>query len=179
MKEEVGPGKKAVNFWRLTPEAIHSGGIQSTTRYRKLQHQKKAMNFGHRGPTRQPSESKGVHATKVVKSRSTNSPHSERAEAYHHHHQHMISTNPSLGHEYGPTSVPAMQSYMQHPTGPVVGCTPMVPGNTLFVDSVESGPAFDVGHNHDWYVPESVSNMVQDPLVGPGRSSPWDMKNEI
>ncbi|CAG8888486.1 unnamed protein product [Penicillium egyptiacum] len=177
VKEEVEPGKKAVNFWRLTPEAIHSGGIQSTTRYRKLQHQKRGTNSGHRGPTRQPSESKGVHATKVVKSRSTNSPHSERAEAYH--HQHMISMNPSLGHEYGPASLPAMQRYMQHPTGPVVGCTPMIPGNnTLFVDT-EPGPAFDGGHNHDWYAPESGSNRVQDPLEGPGRSSAWDLKKEI
>ena len=168
-----------MNFWRLTPEAIHSGGIQSTTRYRKLQHQKKGMNFGHRGPARQPLDSKGVHATKVVKSRNTHSPHSEHAETYHHHHQHMISTNPSLEHEYGPTSLPTMQSYMHHPTRLVVGCTPMIPGNTLFVDSAESGPAFDVGHSHDWYVPESGSNRIQDPLEGPGRSSAWGLKKEI
>ncbi|KAJ6138095.1 hypothetical protein N7471_004581 [Penicillium samsonianum] len=178
VKEEVGPGKRAVNFWRLTPEAIHSGGIQSTTRYRKLQHQKKGMNSGHRGATRQPSESKGVHATKVVKSRSTNSPQSERAEAYH--PQQIISMNPSLGHEYGPTSLPAMQRYMQHPMGPVVGCTPMIPdSNTLFIDTAEPGPAFDVGHNHDWYAPESGSNRVHDPLEGPGRSLAWDLKKEI
>ncbi|KAJ5163268.1 Winged helix-turn-helix transcription repressor DNA-binding [Penicillium coprophilum] len=167
VKEEVGPGKKAVNFWRLTPEAIHSGGIQSTTRYRKLQHQKKGMGSGHRGPTHQPSQYKGVHATKVVKSRSTNSPRSERAEAYH---QQIPDTNPSLGHEYGPASLPVMQRYMQHPMGPVVGCTPMIPGNnTVFIDTTEPVSAFDVGHSHDW---------SQDPLEGPGRSS-WDLEKEI
>ncbi|KAJ5208596.1 hypothetical protein N7449_002975 [Penicillium cf. viridicatum] len=170
VKEEVGPGKRAVNFWRLTPEAIRSGGIQSTTRYRKLQHQKKGMNSGHRGVTRQQPESKGVHATKVVKSRSANSPHNERAEAYH--QRQKINTNPSLGHEYGPASLPAMQTYMEHPIGPVVGCTPMIPGsNTVFIDTMEQGPAFDVGHNHDWYTPESGFNRVHDPLEGHGRSS--------
>ncbi|KAK4863627.1 hypothetical protein LT330_002405 [Penicillium expansum] len=178
VKEEVGPGKKAVNFWKLTPEAIHSGGIQSTTRYRKLQHQKKGMNSGYRGSTRQQSESKGVHLMKVVKSRSTNSPHNERAEAYH--QQQMIGMNPSLGHEYSPTSLPAMQRYMQHPMGPVVGCTPMIPGNdTVFTDTAEPVPVFDVGHNHDWYAPESGPNRVHDPLEGPGRSSAWDFKEGI
>ncbi|KGO71900.1 Winged helix-turn-helix transcription repressor DNA-binding [Penicillium italicum] len=178
VKEEVGPGKKAVNFWKLTPEAIHSGGIQSTTRYRKLQHQKKGMNSGHRGSTRKQSESKGVHATKVVKSRTTNSPQNERAEAFY--QQRMISMNPSLGHEYGPTSLPAMQRYMQHPMGPVVGCTPMIPGNnTVFTDTAEPGPAFDMGQSHDWYAPESGPNRVHDPLEGPGRSSAWDLKNGI
>ncbi|KAI2713339.1 transcriptional regulator family: Forkhead [Penicillium roqueforti] len=148
VKEEVGPGKKAVNFWRLTPEAINSGGIQSTTRYRKLQHQKKGVSSSQRGPTRQPSESKGVHTTKVVKSRNKASAHGERAEA---HPQEMTSTNPSLGSEYGPTSLPAMQRYMHHPMGLVVGCTPMTPGNdALFIDTEEAGRAFDAGHNYDW-----------------------------
>ncbi|KAJ5694523.1 hypothetical protein N7536_004935 [Penicillium majusculum] len=169
VKEEIGPGKRAVNFWRLTPEAIRSGGIQSTTRYRKLQHLKKGVNSGHRGATRQQSESKGAHATRIIKSRSANSPHNERTEAYH--RRQMIDTNPSLGHEYGPTSLPAMQRYMQHPIGPVVGCTPVVPGNnTIFMDTMEPGPTFDVGHNHDWYNPESGFNRVHDPLEGPSRS---------
>lgn len=30
------PGKKSANYWRLTEEAIRNGGVQSTTRYRKL-----------------------------------------------------------------------------------------------------------------------------------------------
>ncbi|KAF3386458.1 Forkhead box protein O1 [Penicillium rolfsii] len=30
------PGKKSANYWRLTEEAIRHGGVQSTTRYRKL-----------------------------------------------------------------------------------------------------------------------------------------------
>ncbi|KOS39259.1 hypothetical protein ACN38_g9917 [Penicillium nordicum] len=170
VKEEVGPGKKAVNFWRLTPETIRSGSIQSTTRYRKLQHHKKPLYSGHRGATRQQPEFKGVHAMKVVKSRSANSLQNDRAEAYH--RQQMMDTNPSLEHEYGPTSLPAMQRYMQHPVGPVVGCTPMIPGNnTVFLDTMEPGPAFDVGHNHDWYTPESGFNRVHDPLEGPSRSS--------
>ncbi|KAJ5960091.1 uncharacterized protein N7479_007241 [Penicillium vulpinum] len=174
VKEELGPGKKAVNFWRLTPETIHSGGIQSTTRYRKLQHQKKATNSGHRGSTRQPSESKRVHATKVVKSHGTNSTHSEN-EA---HQQQTTSNNPSMGHEYGNASFPMTQTYMQHPMGPVIGCTPMLPGNnTVFSDTAEPGSAFDVGHNHDWYAPESGSNRVHDPFEGPSQSA-WDWKKE-
>ncbi|KAF7520735.1 hypothetical protein PCG10_008956 [Penicillium crustosum] len=169
VKEEVGPGKRAVSFWRLTPEAIRSGGIQSTTRYRKLQHQKKGVSSGHRGATRQQSESKGVHATKVVKSRSASSPHNERTEAYH--RRQVIGTNPSFGHEYGPTSLPAMQRYMQHPIGPVVGCTSMIPGNnTIFMDTMEPGPAFDAGHTHDWYTTESGFNRVHNPLESPSRS---------
>ncbi|KAJ5430075.1 Winged helix-turn-helix transcription repressor DNA-binding [Penicillium cf. griseofulvum] len=147
VKEEVGPGKKAVNFWRLTPEAIHSGGIQSTTRYRKLQHQKESHGFG------------------PPWTHTTNSPHSERAEAYH--QQEVPNTNPNLGHEYDPMSFPVMQRYMQHPMGSVVGCTPLQGNNTVFVDTAGPGSAFDVGHSHDWYGPGSGFNRAQDPLEGP------------
>ncbi|KAJ5601942.1 hypothetical protein N7510_011476 [Penicillium lagena] len=40
IKEEAAPGKKAVNFWRLTQEALEQGGVHSTTRYRKANHKR-------------------------------------------------------------------------------------------------------------------------------------------
>jgi hypothetical protein len=109
---------------------------------------------------------------KVVKSCSTNSPHSEHAEAYH----QVPNNNLNLGHEYDPMSFPATQRHMQYPMGPIVGCTPLQGNNTVFVDTNGPGSAFDV--DHDWYAPGSGFNRVQDPLDGPGRSS-WDLKKEI
>lgn len=175
MKEEVEPGRKSINFWRLTPEALQSGGIQSTTRYRKLQNQRKAMNSGSRALQRQPSGSKGSHPNKVVKSRGTNSPHGERSEGYH--HQQTAGVDPITGHPYGPTSLPGMQQYLQRPMGAVVGCTTMLPdGDTVFLDAADHGSSFAMGNGHGWFGTESGPNRVHDPAELPGRSS-WEMQN--
>jgi hypothetical protein len=142
-----------VNLWRLTPEAIQSGGIQSTTRYRKLQNQKKAMNAANRASQRQSTGSKGNHTTKVVKSCSINSPHGERNDAYHHQ---------IMAQEYGPTNLPSMQQYMQRPMGTIAGCTTMLPDtDTVFLDSPT--PTFAMGNGlPGWYPTDSGSNRVHD-----------------
>ncbi|KAJ5131008.1 Winged helix-turn-helix transcription repressor DNA-binding [Penicillium bovifimosum] len=152
VKEEPKPGEKPVNLWRLTPEAIRKGCIESTTRYRKLQNQRKAQYAANRAPQRQ-STGKGNHTMKVVKSRSANSPHGERNDAFH----QQIMTE-----EYGPTSLPSMQQYMQRPMGTVVGCTSMVPDtNAVFLDP--PAPTFAMGNGlPGWYPTESGSNRVQD-----------------
>lgn len=51
------PGKKPANYWRLTQEAIRNGGVQSTTRYRKMS-AKKALSSDP-DPRRQRPGSKG------------------------------------------------------------------------------------------------------------------------
>ncbi|KKK24313.1 hypothetical protein ARAM_007305 [Aspergillus rambellii] len=65
IREESMPGKKAVNFWRLTDEAVNNG-IQSTTRYRKQANYKKSMASDPPAPQRQRSGAKGGKATKIT-----------------------------------------------------------------------------------------------------------------
>lgn len=65
-------GKKSVNLWRLTDEAIKKG-IQSTTRYRKQANQKKDLGSEPPTPQRQRSGAKGGKVTKITtKFRSSN-----------------------------------------------------------------------------------------------------------
>lgn len=63
VKEETD-GKRAVNYWRLTPEALKNG-IQSTTRYRKLANQKKALSSEPSTPQRQRPSAKAGKAGKA------------------------------------------------------------------------------------------------------------------
>ncbi|KAJ5774288.1 hypothetical protein N7457_009184 [Penicillium paradoxum] len=147
VKEEVEPGRKTVNFWRLTPEAIRNGHIQSTTRYRKLQNQRKAMNSRSRTPQSQPSGAKGGHATRVVKPRHTNSLHSDRTDA--HHQQQMTGLNPAIDH-FGSMGLPSMYQYLQRPMGDIVGCTMLPPGDT-FLDAADQRPTFAMGNGEEWY----------------------------
>ncbi|KAL2833200.1 hypothetical protein BJY01DRAFT_93789 [Aspergillus pseudoustus] len=65
VREESTPGKKAVNYWRLTDEAI-TNGIQSTTRYRKQANYKKSVAADPPAPQRQRSGAKGGKATKIT-----------------------------------------------------------------------------------------------------------------
>ncbi|KAL4980321.1 hypothetical protein BDW66DRAFT_53868 [Aspergillus desertorum] len=65
VREESTPGKKAVNYWRLTDEAV-SNGIQSTTRYRKQANYKKPVTSDPPAPQRQRSGAKGGKATKIT-----------------------------------------------------------------------------------------------------------------
>ncbi|KAJ0420033.1 hypothetical protein BJY00DRAFT_313506 [Aspergillus carlsbadensis] len=65
VREETTPGKKAVNYWRLTEEAI-TNGIQSTTRYRKQANYKKSVAADPPAPQRQRSGAKGGKATKIT-----------------------------------------------------------------------------------------------------------------
>ncbi|KAL4873295.1 hypothetical protein BDV12DRAFT_192775 [Aspergillus spectabilis] len=95
VREESTPGKKAVNYWRLTDEAVNNG-IQSTTRYRKQANYKKSAASDPPAPQRQRSGAKGGKATKIAArfrgtGLSINSPSQEeyrRERAYRqHHHQ--------------------------------------------------------------------------------------------
>ncbi|KAL2819368.1 hypothetical protein BDW59DRAFT_122127 [Aspergillus cavernicola] len=65
VREESTPGKKAVNYWRLTDEAVNNG-IQSTTRYRKQTNYKKPVASDPPAPQRQRSGAKGGKATKTT-----------------------------------------------------------------------------------------------------------------
>ncbi|PYH90053.1 hypothetical protein BO71DRAFT_422565 [Aspergillus ellipticus CBS 707.79] len=64
VREESTPGKKAVNYWRLTDEALKYG-VQSTTRYRKQASYKKVLGSDPPAPQRQRSGAKGGKATKI------------------------------------------------------------------------------------------------------------------
>ncbi|KAB8222679.1 hypothetical protein BDV33DRAFT_59573 [Aspergillus novoparasiticus] len=65
VRVEKAPGKKALNYWRLTDEAI-THGIQSTTRYRKQANYKKTVGSDPPAPQRQRSGAKGGKATKIT-----------------------------------------------------------------------------------------------------------------
>ncbi|KAH8423255.1 uncharacterized protein LDX57_001014 [Aspergillus melleus] len=65
VREESIPGKKSVNYWRLTDEAVKNG-IQSTTRYRKQANYKKILCSDPPAPQRQRSGAKGGKATKIT-----------------------------------------------------------------------------------------------------------------
>ncbi|KAL4780755.1 hypothetical protein BJX76DRAFT_350698 [Aspergillus varians] len=65
VREESAQGKKPVNYWRLTDEAVNNG-IQSTTRYRKHTNYKKSAASDLPAPQRQRSGAKGGKATKIT-----------------------------------------------------------------------------------------------------------------
>lgn len=80
---EKAPGKKALNYWRLTDEAI-THGIQSTTRYRKQANYKKTVGSDPPAPQRQRSGAKGGKATKITaKFRGLMNQDELRKERYH------------------------------------------------------------------------------------------------
>lgn len=152
----MGPGKKAVNFWRLTSESIKQKGIQSTTRYRKG-----SGKGNSRGPQRRPSESRGP-SPKKLKTRNATNASNQQMQLF--------------GHESLPTELPLMA--FMHPSfgsglpsanntmsgfgmGPVSGCTAQFPGtHGGFIGSPEMEqevtPGFTMGH--DWYAPSSGPN---------------------
>ncbi|KAJ5551523.1 Winged helix-turn-helix transcription repressor DNA-binding [Penicillium sp. DV-2018c] len=151
VREEPNPGEKPVSLWRLTPEAIQSGGIQSTTRYRKLQNQKKTTHTAL-APQHRSTGSKGNRATRVTKSRSANSPPGNRNHAYH---------QQDMTQDYGPTSLPSVQQYMQCPMGTIVGCTSMVPNtNAVFLDP--SAPSFPMGNGLPGWYPTGSGEQFDD-----------------
>ncbi|OJJ03573.1 hypothetical protein ASPVEDRAFT_43054 [Aspergillus versicolor CBS 583.65] len=65
VREDPVPGKKPVNYWRLTDDAAENG-IQSTTRYRKQTNYKKSAVSDPPAPQRQRSGAKGGKATKIT-----------------------------------------------------------------------------------------------------------------
>ncbi|EIT82163.1 hypothetical protein F9C07_7177 [Aspergillus flavus] len=88
VRVEKAPGKKALNYWRLTDEAI-THGIQSTTRYRKQANYKKTVGSDPPAPQRQRSGAKGGKATKITaKFRGLMNQDELRKERYH---QRLVS----------------------------------------------------------------------------------------
>lgn len=65
-REESPNGKRAVNYWRLTEDAIKRGGIHPTTRYRKQANQRKGLGSEAPAPQRQRSGARGGKATKIT-----------------------------------------------------------------------------------------------------------------
>jgi len=65
-REETPNGKRAVNYWRLTEDAINRGGIHPTTRYRKQANQRKGPGSEAPAPQRQRSGARGGKATKIT-----------------------------------------------------------------------------------------------------------------
>ncbi|KAJ5095786.1 hypothetical protein NUU61_005142 [Penicillium alfredii] len=169
IKEEAAPGKKAVNFWRLTKEASRRG-IQSTTRYRKQANHRKAISPGPPVPQRQRSGSKGGRASKSA-AQMRHHVQDKRKEQYRSRppmHQspryysplpapsspssplpHQQQINPSLD----PSAVPMPHYHAPHSLAPapnglvqvydhstLIGCTSPPPGdNQVFCDPVDPG----------------------------------------
>ncbi|KAL2004263.1 hypothetical protein VTN02DRAFT_4778 [Thermoascus thermophilus] len=82
VREESPTGKRPVNFWRLTDEAI-AKGVQSTTRYRKQGNHRKAVKSENPAPQRQRSGAKGGRAAKVaarIRRANHDEPQSERRQ---------------------------------------------------------------------------------------------------
>jgi hypothetical protein len=158
----MGPGKKAINFWRLTPEAIKNGTIQSTTRYRRG-----SRKGAGRVTRRDSSVSQEGHAAKKAKIANTTkaNPQIQHFEndylpmdfsSVAYMHNSITSGHPNLNHAT-PTmpSIPAMPRYGMDS---VSGCTAQFPDNNgVFVGGGEIGsdftPTFAMGHG--WYGPSS------------------------
>ncbi|KAJ5294420.1 hypothetical protein N7508_009241 [Penicillium antarcticum] len=177
VKEELGPGKKAVNFWRLTPEAIRHGQVQSTTRYRKQASARKVLGANARAVQRQRTEIKGGNSLKAVKTRHPNTSCDEPNEIYH--RQPMILSSCPVDDHYPRPDPQMMPHYISPALAPpidnalqrygmdsVIGCTNLPPAhNGSFYDSMRATldnesfaprPAAHAG----WYASPSDHNIA-------------------
>ncbi|KAL5343313.1 hypothetical protein BJX70DRAFT_408197 [Aspergillus crustosus] len=150
VREESTPGKKAVNYWRLTDEAVNNG-IQSTTRYRKQANYKKSAASDPPAPQRQRSGAKGGKATKITaRFRGTGlsinglSPEKYRRErAYRQYYQQQQPQQqhytqrvvPSQRHHHLPPTSTKNYIYNSHHNSPYLHHRPSptttIPGTTL------------------------------------------------
>ncbi|KAL5361952.1 hypothetical protein BJX96DRAFT_176703 [Aspergillus floccosus] len=163
VREEATPGKKAVNFWRLTDEAVEKG-IQSTTRYRKQANYKKALGSEPPAPQRQRSGAKGGKAAKSTAKFRGNMSHDElRKERYRQRlscqrrlpkdvygqYRYTSSmTTPAMYHVPAGSATPLTRTPDgSFDLGSVVGCADP-PCTPIFCDMAGSGPdclALDTG----------------------------------
>lgn len=188
VREESGPGKKSVNYWRLTDEAVKHG-IQSTTRYRKQANYKKTLGSEPPAPQRQRSGAKGGKATKITaKFRGHVSPDEIRHErcrpqrlayprrpqkglygqSYHHHQSPATTVSPF--HVPGPGAPLTRPSVEPFDLGSVVGCADPHPCPPIFCDMpgpTADSPGVDNGFM-GWYVLQPFPHGL---LTGPGISS--------
>ncbi|KAL4890788.1 hypothetical protein BDV59DRAFT_194731 [Aspergillus ambiguus] len=163
VREESTPGKKAVNFWRLTDEAVEKG-IQSTTRYRKQANYKKALGSEPPAPQRQRSGAKGGKAAKFTAKFRGSMGHDElrkertrqrfscqrrpHKDVYgQYRHPSSIAT-PSMYHVSLGSATPLPRTSAESfDLGSVVGCADP-PCTPIFCDMAGSGPdclALDTG----------------------------------
>ncbi|KAI9041215.1 uncharacterized protein KD926_007327 [Aspergillus affinis] len=179
VREESIPGKKSVNYWRLTDEAVKNG-IQSTTRYRKQANYKKFLGSDPPAPQRQRSGAKGGKATKITaKFRGHVSPdHHLRRERglqkrlygqYYHHHQ-SPTTTVSPFHVLGtgaPLTRPSVETF---DLGSVIGCADPPPSTPIFCDMAGPAPDCPAVDNSfmGWCV---IQPFPQGLLTGPEISS--------
>ena len=174
MKGE-GHGKKLVNYWRLTQEAIDNGKVQSTTRYRKP-NPKKVVSLQHPAFARQGAGQKGGKASSARITRARQS-HVEQHQArvfptvLHHQQQPSYQPQPPRDHPYFPSagimapySMPHTMATMSNITAgafpevggneAVIGCTSSsTSDNRPFCDTTEPIPecaASAIGEM-DWY----------------------------
>lgn len=137
-----------MNYWRLTPEAMKNG-IQSTTRYRKLANQKKALSSEPPTPQRQRSGAKGGKAGKV----SSKVRHAGQDERYprqrptpnRRQQKDLYRHSPTL---VLPVHVPSPADPLGHPSVEtfglrhVVGCTDYSPTTPIFCDMGATQPDY-------------------------------------
>ncbi|KAE8160546.1 hypothetical protein BDV40DRAFT_313829 [Aspergillus tamarii] len=155
VRVEKAPGKKALNYWRLTDEAI-THGIQSTTRYRKQANYKKKVGLDPPAPQRQRSGAKRGKATKITaKFRGLMNQDVLRKERYH---QRLVS-------QRRPHKILHSQHHPSPVTAAVVSrfCT-SGPATPLTRTSAEP---FDLGSIVGNADPPSCTAIFCD-MVGPG-----------
>ncbi|KAE8145585.1 hypothetical protein BDV25DRAFT_170428 [Aspergillus avenaceus] len=154
VRVELEPGKKAVNFWRLTDEALKHG-VQSTTRYRKQANYKKTVGSEPPAPQRQRSGAKGGKATKVTaRFRGSMSQDELRKERYR---QRVVSQRRSpkiLQSQHHPSSVTTAVISRLHASGSATSLT-------------RTAESFDLGSIVGSADPPSCNAIFYD-MAGPG-----------
>ncbi|EAW11481.1 forkhead domain protein [Aspergillus clavatus NRRL 1] len=172
VKGEATGGKKAMNYWRLTDEAIKKG-IQSTTRYRKQANHKRSLGSDPPAPQRQRSGAKGGKATKITaKYRGqmlivTGQADAQREQLRHqpvaplqpqpmgsYYHPYSLQTTTSTAivaptHVSDPATLMPRLSVEQYGLSSAIGCSEAPPCSPLFYDMtgpcVEYYPAYETG----------------------------------
>ncbi|PWY80007.1 hypothetical protein BO83DRAFT_201083 [Aspergillus eucalypticola CBS 122712] len=190
VREEPIPGKKAVNYWRLTNEAIKNG-VQSTTRYRKQASYRKALGSDPPAPQRQRSGAKGGKATKVKPKfrgrmseeelpkgryhpRVTSQPRPTKNVFTHYHTSAGTLTEITIMSPFQVSGLtPSGNRLSSEPfdLGSVVGCADPAPCPPLFCDMAGPGPdcvALDSGFL-GWGA--AVHSLPTGLLGGPGIST--------
>ncbi|KAJ5805630.1 uncharacterized protein N7503_003232 [Penicillium pulvis] len=156
IRTDVPGGKKAVNYWSLTTQAISKGRVESTTRYRRP-NPKKSLNSDNAAPL--PTSQRG--SAKAQKSW-VESRQAKRQK------QHPTPQSPSqqLGYAFGvepgpscqipPVSTGSQQIYpYAFDYDKVIACTPLQENSPMFCDSVDPAPSWGPGpvrmENYEWY----------------------------
>ncbi|KAJ9230715.1 transcriptional regulator family: Forkhead [Paecilomyces variotii] len=174
IKEETAAGNKSVNYWRLTEEAIRSGRVESTTRYRKQGNHKKSMKSDHPAPQRQRSGARGGRAAKISARRKRAKQEEQKIELYR--HPQSGATN-SLQDQGGHAATGQYFAHAVTPITPlaasfpevygmesVMGCTDVPLDSPLFYQDSEPGAdhiAFNTGFPDLTEIYGVSNNLIQ------------------